>query len=464
MFCNRFFNSNKRFAKVAGIGYLWLLMNIRFSYLLVSLVITLGLVSCGIKSGEQLNQDANKAWDLMRGGDQAESLKMLLHLADDYHRAGDLSQESVTLFCAAQVYFEQRDTVGMRSVLSRMEALAKTHPEHPNLVYSYHTVLQALYSVIYEENGRDEDRDAMLSEGAAAIALMEKMSVEQLAVYRVNPLWNYYNMAVAYDMYFDPPVRDSIEYYLDKARATRNLNYQFAENVRLEGDISIGDEQAWLYYYDGEYEKAERQMFYVLSLIDSALVKTPNSVLTEKGEAYAFLVELYSNTGRPDEALEYQKLKNGNDLVRLGAERNEALHKVEAQYNVAKAEAKVVRLRALLIISGGMILLLAMLVLNLQLWRRNRTQMQYSAAVEALVDTDEQVRALTGNVPTDRAREIFASADKPLSAVERKYILLFMSGKTTEEIADAMHVAPASVYTMKYRIRKKFPDTFPLPF
>ena len=72
--------------------------------------------------------------------------------------------------------------------------------------------------------------------------------------------------------------------------------------------------------------------------------------------------------------------------------------------------------------------------------------------------------ALTGNVSTEQAGKIFASALKPLSAVERKYILLFMSGKSTEEIADAMHVAPASVYTMKYRIKKKYPAGYPLPF
>ena len=39
-----------------------------------------------------------------------------------------------------------------------------------------------------------------------------------------------------------------------------------------------------------------------------------------------------------------------------------------------------------------------------------------------------------------------------------------MSGKATEEIASAMHVAPSSVYTMKYRIKKKYPADFPLPF
>ena len=68
------------------------------------------------------------------------------------------------------------------------------------------------------------------------------------------------------------------------------------------------------------------------------------------------------------------------------------------------------------------------------------------------------------HTPFDKAAQIISSAQKPLSAVERKYVLLFMSGKSTEEIADAMHVEPASVYTMKYRIKKKYPADFPLPF
>ena len=439
-------------------------MRVRFSYLLVTLAMALGLVGCGVKSEEQLNRDANAAWDLMRGGDQAESLRKLLELADDYHRAGDLSQETTALFCAAQVFFEQRDTSGMMGVINRIAALKKDHPDHPNVSYSYHTLLQAFRSILYEENGRDKDRDAMLREGAEAIRIMEKLSMEELAAYKVNPVWNYYNMAVGYDMYFDSPVRDSIEYYLEKARQANKLEYPFAENVKLEGEISIGDEQSWLYYYDGEYEKAEQEMFRVMALIDSVEVKTPNSVLTEKGEAYAFLVELYSHTGRPEKALAYQQLKNENDLVRLGVERNEAVNKVQAQYNVAKTQAQLARLRTALVVSIGIILVLALATVVLYLWRKNRLEQQYSEAVEALVEADPEVKNLLGGVLSDRANKVFSSANKPLSVVERKYILLFMSGKTTEEIAGAMHVAPASVYTMKYRIRKKFPGSFPLPF
>ena len=464
MFCNRFFNSNKRFAKVAGIGYLCRLMNIRFSYLLVSLVITLGIMSCGNNGGMTFDRESGAAWILMRSGDEGESMEKFLRLADNCHRSGDFDGESISLYCAAQMFLEQRDTAGMQVILAKMGQLADAHPDMPNVNYSFHAVRQGLYAILFEDGGREADRDAMLYEGRTAISLLEQMSSSQLESYKVNPVWSYYNMAVAYDMYFDPPVRDSIAIYLDKAKEANTLKHLAPGDINLEGDISIRDEQAWLYYYDGEYEKAEVEMFEVLALIDTVEAMSPNTVLTEKGEAYAFLTELYSNTGRPEKALEYQQLKNENDLVRLGVERNEAVNKVQAQYNVAKAETKVARLRAALAVSGGMILALALATIILYLWRRNRLEQQYSQAVEALVEADPEVKNLLGEIPADKANKVFASASKALSAVERKYILLFMSGKTTEEIADAMHVAPASVYTMKYRIKKKYPEAFPLPF
>lgn len=59
---------------------------------------------------------------------------------------------------------------------------------------------------------------------------------------------------------------------------------------------------------------------------------------------------------------------------------------------------------------------------------------------------------------------IFHDAVKPLSNMEKKYLLLFMEGKSVEEVSLAMHVEPSSVYTMRYRIKKKFPDNYNLPF
>lgn len=66
--------------------------------------------------------------------------------------------------------------------------------------------------------------------------------------------------------------------------------------------------------------------------------------------------------------------------------------------------------------------------------------------------------------PTSDIAPVLQAATKPLSAMEKKYLVLFMEGKSTEEITEVMHVEPATVYTMKYRIRKKFPADYILPF
>lgn len=73
------------------------------------------------------------------------------------------------------------------------------------------------------------------------------------------------------------------------------------------------------------------------------------------------------------------------------------------------------------------------------------------------------LRPQTDPLPT-RTESLLSSAIKPLSTTEKKYFILFMEGKSTDEIASAMGVEPSSVYTMKYRIRKKFPADFSLPF
>ena len=72
-----------------------------------------------------------------------------------------------------------------------------------------------------------------------------------------------------------------------------------------------------------------------------------------------------------------------------------------------------------------------------------------------------------GRLPVSNSvatHSIFQAAIKPLSNIEKRYLHLFLDGKTTEEISATMHVEPSSVYTMKYRIRKKFPADFPLQF
>jgi hypothetical protein len=389
---------------------------------------------------------------------------MFLKLADECHAKGEYALEACALYEMSTNYLDQRDTLGMRRLLDRMERLSKEHPENIGAGYSYYSVLGTYYASLYEQDGSETTRDAMFEALREAIRYQERMTQRDYQQQAIVPAWNYYNVAVCYDLYCDPPVRDSIDKYLVLADKANRETLYLKPFEHQQIDVSIRDLRAWLLYYDGRVDEAITEMNEVLALIDSVEAASPNTVITERGEAYGFFVEVYSSMGDYEKALEYEQLKAENDAVRFSAQRNAAVREVEAKYDVAKVEtrlAKVIGWTASLAILS---LLLLALVLYYRLLIRSREESRYTAAVEALVETDADIRALTETVSPEAAKKIFSSAQIPLSAVERRYILLFMSGKSTEKIAEAMHVEPASVYTMKYRIKKKFREGFPLPF
>lgn len=421
------------------------------------------LVSCGQQETDIYKQRYRIHQMAMKESPE-KAHALFREFADDCHAKGEYAMEACALYEMATNYLDQRDTLGMRRILDRMEHLYKDHPENAGAGYSYFSVLGTYYASLYEQDGAESTRDAMFQALKKAVVFQERMTQEDYRIQAIVPAWNYYNIAVCYDLYCDPPVRDSIARYLALAdKANRETVYLLPfEHQQI--DVSIRDLRAWLLYYDGRNDEAVAEMNAVLALIDSVETDSPNTVITERSEAYGLFVELYSAMGDYAKALEYEKLKAENDGIRFSAQRNAAVREAEAKYDVAKVETRLAKVRGWTVSLGILSLLLIALVLYYRLLIRSKEAGRYTAAVEALVESDADIRVLTERVSPDKARKVFSSAQKPLSAVERKYILLFMSGESTEQIADAMHVTPASVYTMKYRIKKKFPDSFPFPF
>lgn len=421
------------------------------------------LFSCtGTKDNIYVQRDRIHDMAIKESPEKAHAL--FQEFADKCHARGDYEMESCALYEMATNYLDQRDTLGMRRILDRMKSLAQDYPDNLGACYSYYSVLGAYYAALCETDTLATTRQAMFGALRSAIDYQEKMTWDDYRRQAIVPAWNYYNMAVCYDLYCNPPLRDSIVKYLDLADKSNRANTENQHFQHQQIDVSIRDEKAWLLYYDGKIEEALAEMNAVLSLIDSVELVSPNTVITERGEAYGFFVEVYSSIGNYEKALEYETLKAQNDQVRFGVQRNAAVREVEAKYNVAKVETRLARVRGWAVSLGALLLFFIALAFYYRLLVRSKEEGRYTAAVEALVETDADIRSLTENVSSDKAAQIISSAQKPLSAVERKYILLFMSGKSTEEVAEVMHVAPASVYTMKYRIKKKYPDSFPLPF
>jgi DNA-binding CsgD family transcriptional regulator len=60
--------------------------------------------------------------------------------------------------------------------------------------------------------------------------------------------------------------------------------------------------------------------------------------------------------------------------------------------------------------------------------------------------------------------QVLLGHGKKITTMDKRYNLCFAAGMTVEEIADFMSLEPASVYTVRYRLRKKFGSDYPFSY
>ena len=369
------------------------------------------------------------------------------------------------------------------------------------VLFNYYSVASAYYAQL-------DSGDLAIRYGEQSIRAMEQLpNPEQ---WRIIPPWNYYNQALYYDFYTSPRQTDSIEAYLMRAEHAATL-LSHPED-RQEVSISIQDMWAWLHYYRKQYGAAEQTMREVLARIDSVAEYHPNTVVTERGEAYAFMVMLCTDQGRYREALYWQERLIENNAVRYDIDKTASLQEIETRYEVEKKTLEMERLqesnlafRRLLYLLLSLLLCAILLIVVLYLRKKNTEAKLYEAALEAdnirsaidtapaaapsekeelgRVDKHDGLTALqllADNLikqlqllPTTCAYKTqsinhlqaldwenlaqLCSQGSRLTNMDKRYILCFSAGMSVGEIADLFHIEPASVYTVRYRLRKKFP-------
>ena len=60
--------------------------------------------------------------------------------------------------------------------------------------------------------------------------------------------------------------------------------------------------------------------------------------------------------------------------------------------------------------------------------------------------------------------QVLLEHGKKITTMDKRYILCFAANMSVEDIAEFMSLEPASVYTVRYRIRKKFSSQYPFPY
>lgn len=399
---------------------------------------------------------------------------------------------SMCLYERAIDYMNMGDWENMLVQQNGLECLYEQH-NSPMVAYNYHSVASGYYSYI-------DSIDLALEHGRRAIVGLEQIADPRS--YNIVPVWSYYNMAFFYDMYFQPPMVDSVRHYLSRARAS--INGSRTRKDSLEALISVVDLEAWQKYYEKDYATAEKMMMDVLDLIDTVAVSSPNTIVTERGEAYKFLAMIYEEQGDWREALEYQQKLTENNEMRYDVDKRRVLQEVQTQYEVEKQQLKMDKLEAenksrgwLVIALGLLLLLLVIGYWLLVMGRKNAEAKLYEAALEAdnmrqtineletqtnveplrlLVDglikqlssgvkRDYTDAALKGMQSLDLGQiQVLLSHGTKLTTMDKRYILCFAAGMSVEQIADFMCLEAASVYTVRYRIRKKMGSEYPFPY
>ena len=449
-----------------------------------------------------LRQEALRDFDQ---GKAADAQKKLIKAYDLFVAMEEWDMASMCLYERAIDYMNIGDMANMAAQCEELKSLNEQYPSSM-VAYNYHSVASGYYSYV-------DSIDLAIAHGWSAIDALEQ--IDNPAAYNIVPVWSYYNMAFFYDMYFQPPMVDSVRHYLVRARAS--IVDSRTRKDSLEALISIVDLEAWQEYYEKDYAQAESMMAYVLELIDTVAQTSPNTVVTERGEAYKFMAMIHEEQGQWQRAFVYQQKLLDNNELRYDDDKRRVLQEVQTQYEVEKQQLEMEKLAAensrgrwLLVALWLLLLLLVIGYWLLVLGRRNTEAKLYEAALEAdnmrqtiqslesqtdvdplVILVDELVAQLEKEKPTPspslKGRELEAkvrrgeivgvlreldlghiqvmlSHGKKITTMDKRYILCFAAGMTVEEIADFMSLEPASVYTVRYRLRKKFGSDYPFSY
>ena len=411
---------------------------------------------------------------------------------------------SNNLYQLAVGYLQILDYKGLEFIIGKMQELCSNPNADPNCLYDLYSVKTTLYASLHDKSPGNKDlSDSTLLYSRKAIDIIERHGGELRQ--RIVPSWNYYNHARTL---FHAPGKiqyDSIEAYLAKAQESIPGN---RANIDREVRISIYLLQGEIARRQGNYVQAEKYASETDKLLAQDIES--NTLVVEKEHLYRLYADIYEATGRYRDATKYRHLVETTMMQRFDNEKVEALKRLEVKYEVEKKEAAIASLAERNRASRRMMMLLATIIVVLavaialivrvaRLRRRNVEQKLYEAALlaelrqEELDNAREQIRQQTAieqphgifapiiakignNIDTSaleaqskddyttRLRNLdparldadFGDVAPQMTQMDLKYAICFYIEMEVKHIAAMFNVEPASVYTVRYRMRKKF--------
>ena len=427
-----------------------------------------------------------------------------------------------------QCLTQTRDSAGLRKVIEQMQQYIGEPSFSGNYkcLYDLYSAQYIYYDLLAKENRNTAYNDSALIVSRKIINLIEnnriKPTVSSIAV-------AYYNMALSYAKCYSNR-HDSIYFYLDKALELKT-GYQLTD---IEMEISVYEFYAELHFEHKKYDRAEKDMLHVLSLLEDRDYYT---VIPHYSQVYKFLAMYYEAMNRPDEALKYHKLLLENEKKRYDNDKIVAMDDMLVKYETEKKKEQIDRLternktaKKILILSIGLIIFLLIGLLVLILLHKSRKknlehsiyetallaelkhteldrnreekehlQQQYDnlktqadrnkqkaqlydaklkrikqqleqkptkIMIEKLTDwisksgmeeakKNTYIRQLS-ELDIDALEQGYLTTDEKISNMDMKYIICFASDMDVKDMSILFNVEPASIRSVRYRIKKKF--------
>jgi len=396
-------------------------------------------------------------------------------------------------FGIAENLLQIYDATGLHMVVEQMQQNLTREPalNTPNNLYRFYSVLSSYYSVL-----SDADPESIAYQDSTL--MIERKIIDIIENNRnleIPAGFSYYNVARAYKKRY-PEQRDSVYYFLDRA-----LESKIGDRlVDVELEICVYMLYAEMLVDQKNYGQAEKDLLYVLSLLEE--VNDHNSVVAEYSGTYRFLITCYEAMNRPWEVVKYQKLLLENEKRLYDNDKIIAMDDMLVKYEVEKHKEQIDRLAernkaarkiSVLAISLIVVLLIVLLILILlqKARKKNLEQSAYESALLAELKHSEleyikqrleqkpvknmvkklmewisqsvldktKIKIYTqqlSELDVDMLEQGFLTAEEKISNMDMKYIICFAIEMDVKDMGLLFNVEPASIRTVRYRIKKKF--------
>lgn len=444
----------------------------------------------------------------LKRGDEKQAHEYLYQAISHYDKLEMYSKSSEMLYVIVGTFFDIKDTDGMKRVLGQMEEnLEKDSSKQSQ--YQYNVIKHFYYDLLLDKQKKDKKAIDYQWVDSSMLYINRNIYLVDNHLEELDKHWMhayaYYFLAKELDKYY-PEQTDSIHHYLDKAiemREKEEISRMNESSSVMELNIYINQVRAQTLFREGKIRESYQVMSEALSLLDE--LGNYNNLNEARSITYQFMIDYYEQNNRPAEALRYSKLLHENDAVRFENEKIQVMNEMSAKYETEKKEIRIQNLikenkaaqRILWLTIGLSIALLFAFLLTIlfgRLKRKNIEQRLYETALHAelrqnelekiqniqqqleqnpIQNTMEKVSELISisviekedkkkyleRIPKIDAKllqQVYQTAKVKITNMDMKYIICFAIDMDVKDISLLFNIEPASVHTVRYRIKKKF--------